>query len=66
LLEIPADAGISDCGTGVSTGGRRGKNAFGGGRSRKKYGYIFITVYKGVYSEVGVYLFFVYVKESFP
>jgi len=64
LLEIPADAGISDCGTGVSTGGRRGKT-HSGGRSRKKYSYIFITVYKGVYSEVGVYLF-VYVKESFP
>lgn len=43
-----------------------GGKTHSGGRSRKKYNYIFITVYKGVYSEVGVYLFFVYVKESFP
>ncbi len=52
LVYPPADAG--------------GKTHSGGCRSRKKYSYIFITVYKGVYSEVGVYLFFVYVKESFP
>jgi len=36
LLEISADAGISDCGTGVSTGGRLGKNAFGGLPQQKK------------------------------
>ena len=42
-----------------------GGKTHSGGRSRKKNSYIFITVYKGVYSEVGVYLF-VYVKESFP
>ena len=51
LVYPPADAGE--------------KRIRGGCRSRKKYSYIFITVYKGVYSQVGVYLF-VYVKESFP
>ena len=51
LVYLPADAW--------------GKTHSGGCRSRKKYSYIFITVYKEVYSEVGVYLF-VYVKESFP
>jgi hypothetical protein len=50
LMYPPADAG--------------GKT-HSGGPQQKKYSYIFITVYKGVYSEVGVYLF-VYVKESFP